>query len=107
MTDYLKEGLMEYLDVNEENDSDVLVAVNEAAIGPKTTHLEIDPATILGVVSGLIPYPNHNQSARVTFQCAMGKQAMGAVAYNQQKRIDTNLQLLVYPQRPLVTTRVL
>ena len=28
------------------------------------THMEIDPMTILGVVSGLIPFPHHNQSPR-------------------------------------------
>jgi len=26
----------------------------------KTTHLEIEPYSILGAVSGLIPYPHHN-----------------------------------------------
>lgn len=37
----------------------------------------------------------------------MGKQAMGTIGYNQQKRIDSLMYLLVYPQRPLVKTKVL
>eukprot|EP01083_Nonionella_stella_P158427 515709_1 len=103
--DFRLEGLIEYLDVNEENNA--LIALRESDINADTTHLEIDPMTILGVVAGLIPYPHHNQSPRNTYQCAMGKQSMGAVAYNQNLRIDTLLYNIVHPQRPLVTTRTL
>jgi DNA-directed RNA polymerase III subunit RPC2 len=58
-TSFLRAGLIEYLDVNEENNS--LVALYESYCGPNTTHLEIEPFTILGVCAGLIPYPHHNQ----------------------------------------------
>lgn len=103
--DFLAAGLVEYLDVNEENDS--LIALYEADLSDATTHLEIEPFTVLGAVAGLIPYPHHNQSPRNTYQCAMGKQAIGAIAYNQFRRIDTLLYLMVYPQQPMVKTKTI
>ncbi len=60
------QGLIEYLDVNEENTA--FIALYEKDCSPATTHLEIEPFTIMGVVSGLIPFPHHNQSPRNTYQ---------------------------------------
>ena len=103
--DFIIDGLIEFLDVNEENDCSI--ALYEKDITAATTHLEIEPLTILGVVAGLIPYPDHNQSPRNTYQCAMGKQAIGAIAYNQQLRMDTLLYGLVHPERPLASTKTI
>ena len=64
--DFLRRGLIEYVDVNEENNS--LIALYERDCTAATTHLEIEPFTVLGVVAGLIPYPHHNQSPRNTYQ---------------------------------------
>ena len=112
--DLVLTGKIEYLDTNEETDSDIAVyekdivyTGSESPDNSDTTHLEIAPFTILGAVAGLIPYPHHNQSPRNTYQCAMGKQAIGSIAYNQLNRIDTLLYLMVYPQQPMVRTRTI
>lgn len=75
--DLIKQGVVEYVDVNEENNCLVALAAQDLTLNH--THLEIDPLTLLGVVAGLIPYPHHNQSPRNTYQCAMGKQVGSAV----------------------------
>ncbi|KAI0289642.1 beta and beta-prime subunits of DNA dependent RNA-polymerase [Russula brevipes] len=92
--DFLRKGLVEYLDVNEENDS--YIALYEPDIVPTTTHLEIEPFTLLGAVAGLIPYPHHNQSPR--YWCHR---------LQPFNRIDTLLYLSVYPQQPMVKTKTI
>lgn len=104
-SDLLSSGMIEFLDTNEEKNS--LIALKATDISRETTHLEISELAILGYVSSLVPFPHHNQSPRNTYQCAMGKQAIGHIATNVKKRFDSSILQLNYTQRPLVVSKIM
>jgi len=98
--DLINEGIVEYVDAAEEDN--LLVALNEDEITKNHTHLEISPLVILGPVTSLIPYANFGQSARLNRGSKAPKQALGLYASNFFARMDTDVSVLHYPQRPIV-----
>ncbi len=98
----IKMGVIEYLDAEEEENT--YVALKPEEIGEKHTHLEMDPSTIFGITTSMLPYVEHNSSPRITMACAMAKQSLGIYASNYLNRYDTKAYVMYMPQQPLVQT---
>ncbi len=101
-SDLVQKGVIEYLDAEEEENA--YIAMFEEDMTAEHTHLEISPAAILGICASIIPFPEHNQSPRNTYEAGMVKQALGLFAANMHLRLDTRGHTLHYPQQPLVKT---
>ena len=98
--DLVHQGVIEYIDAAEEENC--LVAFYEEELTPAHTHLEIAPFAILSMATSLVPFANHCPGTRTHLGSKSHKQALGFYASNYPIRIDTDVSLLHYPQKPIV-----
>ncbi len=103
--DLILEGVIEYIDAEEEENT--YIAIDKDKLVDGHTHMEIDPMLILGVATGLVPYSPHNSSPRCTMGAGMAKQTLGLGASNFRIRPDTRAHMLHYPQMPMAQTETM
>jgi len=121
----LSSGVVEYIDAWEQQNITIMNGIltdettymkryNDELVGKaiydvykqKYTHSELDPNAILGYSASLIPLINYNQGPRNTFQCNMGKQALGIYNSSYLTRFDNMVKLLMFPQQSLLQTQM-
>ena len=102
--DLIRMGVIELIDANEEENC--LITFSEKNT-KKCTHLEIFPSTILGAGASIIPYPEHNQSPRNTYEAAMAKQSLGFSTPMINTSTYVRQHSMLYPQTPIVTTKAM
>jgi DNA-directed RNA polymerase II subunit RPB2 len=95
-------GCLEYIDPYEHNET--FIACFPEQVQPETTHLEIHPSTMFGLMTSMIPYANHNQGVRNQLSCSQSKQGLSVYATNYANRFDNQVHVLCYGEAPLVRT---
>jgi len=103
-TDLIRMGVIELIDANEEENC--FITFEEKHV-KKHTHLEIFPSAILGAGASIIPYPEHNQSPRNTYESAMAKQSLGFSTPMMNTSTYVRQHSMLYPQTPVVTTKAM
>lgn len=100
-----QQGIIEMVDKNEERFLRVASSVRDYSENPHHfSHVEVVPSGILGLCASLIPFSNHNQAPRNTYQSAMGKQAVAQPVVVSDERFDTQMNVPYYGQKAMCET---
>ena len=103
-----QERVIEYIAPEEQENAYLAINIgmlrkNQADIRYRYTHCDIDQA-IFGIISLASPMANHSNATRVTYYTNHRKQSAGWFALNYPTRIDKNVCLQHYCERPIVST---
>ncbi|OXM78456.1 DNA-directed RNA polymerase I subunit RPA2 [Cryptococcus neoformans Bt63] len=98
---YLENGKLDHLGSFEQVYMDVAITKEEIEKGV-SSHVELDPTSMLSVIANLTPFSDFNQSPRNMYQCQMGKQSMGTPSTAISKRTDNKMYRLQSGQTPVV-----
>jgi hypothetical protein len=109
--DLVASACIEYVDTEEEETTMISMTIEdlvqarslqgvESHVQHMYTHCEIHPSMILGICGSIIPFPDHNQSPRNTYQSAMGGGDGAAPVYYEMDH-DIDLVFFDPPQKKI------
>ena len=106
---WVDQGFVEFVDAAEV--TNLLVSMDESSLTREHTHMELCATGMLSLCASMIPFSDHNQSPRNTYQSAMGKRAVSSIGglfedreFNLQTRSEKMVYEVPFMQFPLVST---
>ena len=99
-------GSLEFIDTDEMTNLMLCSNINQMKKMINYSHCEIDSSLIMGVLGFTIPYVNTSQAPRNVYGTGQTKQTVGIYTSNFRNRMDQSANVLFYPQKPLVNTRI-
>ncbi|MBW6451891.1 MAG: DNA-directed RNA polymerase subunit B [DPANN group archaeon] len=103
--DMTAQNIVEFIDAEEEENT--YIALKREDVTKDHTHLELDPVLMFGISTSILPFPEKNRGDRLNYGARMAIQAIGSPAQNYLMRDDTTMNVLVYPQVPIVDTETI
>ena len=98
-------AVIDYVDTNESEGA--LIELDHEFKNKLTTHVEIHPSLLLGIMGNMVIFPENNPYPRDAFSCGQSKQAVSLYSSNFHNRIDKMGIVLNYGQTPIVKSRYL
>ena len=96
-------AIVEYLDSSEINTS--LIASSFIDIKKNSTHMDIHPSFLFGILGNQVMFPENNPAVRNCYGCGQAKQGVSLYNSNYRNRIDKMGVIINYGQIPLVKSR--
>ena len=111
-----KEGFIEYLDIDETAHSMIAMLPSDLnkkmegiSLIPRYTHCEIHPSLMFGILGDNIPFANHNQAPRNTYQCIWIEEEllMDDGTYKKMKDIKIGDKVITFDLKEMTTSPTL
>lgn len=102
-----RNGLVEFVEPMESETLLIAQNIDQFRKNMEFTHCEIHPAMLFGVAASTVPYPDHNQSPRNTYQSAMVKQVSGLISTAFLREAFTKQNIAGIMQIPLCESDVM